>query len=161
MNYKTLSLFCFLLFLDQLATAQQTERRYLSGTGHDKTVSWQFYCTAGQNSGKWTTIPVPSNWELQGFGKYNYGFAKDSSRGKEQGLYKHEFQVPVAWKGKRIHLVFEGAMTDTEVKINGKSAGQHTGGRITLSGTAYRICSTTALGIYWRLRYRNTRRIAP
>ncbi|WP_317165830.1 glycoside hydrolase family 2 TIM barrel-domain containing protein [Spirosoma arboris] len=107
----------------QLAIAQQTEKRYLSGTGNDHTVPWQFYCTAGQNSGKWTTIPVPSNWELQGFGKYNYGFAKDSSRGKEQGLYKHEFQVPASWKGKRINLVFEGAMTDTEVKINGQSAG--------------------------------------
>lgn len=112
-----------LLSLAQLATAQQTEKRYLSGTGNDNTVSWQFYCTAGQNSGKWTTIPVPSNWELQGFGKYNYGFAKDSARGKEQGLYKYEFQVPASWKGKRINLVFEGAMTDTEVKINGKSAG--------------------------------------
>ncbi|MBO0947901.1 glycoside hydrolase family 2 TIM barrel-domain containing protein [Fibrella forsythiae] len=123
MNPKTLSLFCSLLFLAQLATAQQTERRYLSGTGNDHTVNWSFYCTAGQNSGKWTTIPVPSNWELQGFGKYNYGFAKDSSRGKEQGLYKHDFQVPAAWKGKRINLVFEGAMTDTDVKINGKSAG--------------------------------------
>ncbi|QDK80620.1 glycoside hydrolase family 2 [Spirosoma sp. KCTC 42546] len=117
-------LIALLLSLTQLTLAQQTEKRYLSGTGNSTTENWQFYCTAGQNSGKWTTIPVPSNWELQGFGKYNYGFAKDSSRGKEQGLYKYEFQVPASWKGKHINLVFEGAMTDTEVKINGKSAGQ-------------------------------------
>ena len=113
----------FLLLIAQVVTAQQTEKRYLSGTGNDRTVTWEFYCTAGRNSGKWTTIPVPSNWEVQGFGKYNYGFAKDSSRGKEQGLYKHDFQAPASWKGKRINLVFEGVMTDTEVKINGKSAG--------------------------------------
>lgn len=123
MNNRFLIVFGFLLSFAQLATAQQTEKHYLSGTGNDHTVPWQFFCTAGQNSGKWTTIPVPSNWEVQGFGKYNYGFAKDSSRGKEQGLYKHEFQVPATWKGKRINLVFEGVMTDTEVKINGKSAG--------------------------------------
>ena len=121
MKYKLLLV--ILLFLAQLSKAQQTEKRYLSGTGNDNTVNWQFYCTAGQNSGKWTTIPVPSNWELQGFGKYNYGFAKDSVKGKEQGLYKYEFQAPAAWKGKRVNLVFEGAMTDTEVKLNGKSAG--------------------------------------
>jgi hypothetical protein len=103
--------------------AQLTELQYLSGTGSDKTVNWQFFCTAGRNSGKWTTIPVPSNWELQGFGKYNYGHDKDSVRGKEQGLYKHNFTVPANWQGKTINLVFEGSMTDTEVKINGQSAG--------------------------------------
>jgi beta-galactosidase/beta-glucuronidase len=100
--------------------AQQREQLYLSGTGNDHTVKWDFFCTAGMNSDKWTTIPVPSNWELQGFGKYDYGFAKDSVRGKEQGLYKHSFKVPAAWKGKKINIVFEGVMTDAEVKINGK-----------------------------------------
>ncbi|HAK75844.1 MAG TPA: glycoside hydrolase family 2 [Runella sp.] len=103
--------------------AQTTVKKYLSGTGNDNTVNWDFFCTSGRNSGKWTTIPVPSNWELQGFGKYNYGFAKDSSRGKEQGLYKYTFQAPASWQGQKINLVFEGVMTDTEVKINGKSAG--------------------------------------
>lgn len=117
----------YLLFLSiwlvSLAQAQQTRKHYLSGTGSDQTVNWQFYCTAGQNSGKWTTIPVPSNWELQGFGKYNYGFNRDSSKGREQGLYKYTFAVPAAWKNKKINLVFEGVMTDTEVKINGTLAG--------------------------------------
>lgn len=112
-----------LLMLFSTARAQQTEQLYLSGTGNDDTVKWEFFCTAGMNSGKWTSIAVPSNWELQGFGKYDYGFAKDSVRGKEQGLYQYNFKVPAAWKGKKINIVFEGAMTDTEVKINGQSAG--------------------------------------
>ncbi|WP_121811194.1 glycoside hydrolase family 2 protein [Mucilaginibacter kameinonensis] len=102
---------------------QETQKLFLSGTGSDHTVNWQFYCTAGNNSGKWTTIPVPSNWEFQGFGKYNYGLAKDSLKGKEQGLYKYEFKVPASWQGKAINIVFDGSMTDTEVKLNGKSAG--------------------------------------
>ncbi|NII82663.1 MULTISPECIES: glycoside hydrolase family 2 protein [unclassified Pedobacter] len=104
--------------------AQQTEKLYLSGTGNDNTVNWDFFCTAGANSGKWTTIPVPSNWELQGFGKYNYGFNKEENKGKEQGLYKYTFKVPTDWKNRKINVVFEGSMTDTEVKINGKSAGE-------------------------------------
>jgi beta-galactosidase/beta-glucuronidase len=104
--------------------SQQTEKIYLSGTGNDNTKNWEFFCTAGMNSGKWTTIPVPSCWELQGFGKYDYGFAKDSVRGKEKGLYKYSFNVPSAWKNKIVKIVFEGSMTDTEVKINGKSAGE-------------------------------------
>jgi hypothetical protein len=100
-----------------------TETVFLSGRGNDDMVKWDFFCTAGQNSGRWTKIGVPSNWELQGFGKYDYGFKPDSLRGKEKGLYKRTFKVPSGWKGKKINLVFEGSMTDTEVKINGKSAG--------------------------------------
>jgi hypothetical protein len=104
-------------------TAQQTEKLYLSGRGNDDMVSWDFMVTGGMNAGKWTSIGVPSCWELQGFGKYDYGFARDSVRGKEKGLYKHRFEVPANWKGKTIHIVFEGVMTDAEVKINGKLAG--------------------------------------
>ena len=106
-----------------LLQAQETVIQYLSGTGNDHTVNWQFYCTDGRNAGKWTTIPVPSCWELQGFGKYDYGFAKDSIRGKEKGIYRYSFSVPVAWKNKAVNLVFEGVMTDAEVTVNGKPAG--------------------------------------
>jgi hypothetical protein len=106
------------------ANAQQTETLMLSGTGSDKTVNWEFFCTAGRNSGKWTTIPVPSNWEQQGFGGYNYGHDKDSVRHREKGMYKYRFDIPAAWKNKTVQIVFEGSMTDTEVKINGKSAGE-------------------------------------
>jgi len=83
-------------------------------------------------SGQWNTIPVPSNWELQGFGTYNYGHDwrnEDIKLGKETGLYKYEFDVPAAWRGQSIKIVFEGSMTDTRVKINGKPAGEmHQGG---------------------------------
>ncbi|KLT64411.1 glycoside hydrolase family 2 [Pedobacter sp. BMA] len=122
MRLRFILFFCLLIMFDALK-AQQTEKLYLSGTGNDQTVNWEFFCTEGANSGKWTTIPVPSNWELQGFGKYNYGFNKEANKGKEQGLYKYRFKVPGDWKSKIIRIVFEGSMTDTEVKINGKLAG--------------------------------------
>ena len=39
------------------------------------------------------------------------------------------FQIPAAWNGRDIHIVFEAAMTDTTVTINGQSAGPtHQGG---------------------------------
>jgi hypothetical protein len=46
---------------------------------------------------------VPSCWELQGFGKYDYGFAKDSIRGKEKGMYKYSFDVPAKWRLKKVN----------------------------------------------------------
>jgi hypothetical protein len=103
--------------------SQKTERVYLSGTGTDDAIHWEFYCTDGSHAGKWTTIAVPSNWEQCGFGTYNYGLVKDSLRSKEKGYYKHRFSVPAEWQGRSVSIVFEGSMTDTEVKINGTLAG--------------------------------------
>jgi len=125
MRFACFKIWIVLLFIISGLTsrAQETQKLFLSGTGSDHTVNWQFFCSGGNNSGKWTTIPVPSNWEFQGFGKYNYGLAKDSLKGKEQGLYKYEFNVPASWQGKAVNIVFDGSMTDTEVKLNGKSAG--------------------------------------
>ncbi|MDQ1143108.1 glycoside hydrolase family 2 protein [Pedobacter agri] len=122
MRTRFILFFCLIIMFGRVE-AQQTEKLYLSGTGNDNTVNWDFFCTEGMNAGKWTTIPVPSNWELQGFGKYNYGFNKETNKGREQGLYKYKFTVPTAWKNQKINIVFEGSMTDTEVKINGKLAG--------------------------------------
>lgn len=124
-NIKIMRHIVYLFFLITAVQlqAQQTEVQYLSGLGNDDMVSWDFMITGGMNAGKWSKIGVPSCWELQGFGKYDYGFAKDSVRGKESGLYKKTFAVPASWKGKGIHIVFEGVMTDAAVKVNGKLAG--------------------------------------
>lgn len=111
--------FCAFSFV---SVAQKTEIQYLSGTDKDHTVMWDFFCTKGSNSGKWATIQVPSHWEFQGFGAYNYG-QNEKVFNDEKGLYKYQFTVPKNWNKKKIFLVFEGSMTDTEVKVNGKSAG--------------------------------------
>ncbi|WP_338391260.1 glycoside hydrolase family 2 TIM barrel-domain containing protein [Fulvitalea axinellae] len=118
---RRLLLLSFLTVFALASWAQTSETVYLSGTDKDNTVRWDFFCTEGQNSGKWTTIPVPSCWESQGFGNYNYG--QDKEKSSEKGLYKHKFTVPNSWKNKKINIVFEGSMTDTEVKINGRLAG--------------------------------------
>ncbi|HEX7848029.1 MAG TPA: glycoside hydrolase family 2 TIM barrel-domain containing protein, partial [Chitinophagaceae bacterium] len=123
-------LFIAFAVLYALAGVAQTKQlQYLSGTDAAHTVQWDFFCTAGHNSGEWKKIQVPSCWEQQGFGNYNYGRdyktnGKNSRFYDEKGMYKYQFKVPAAWKGKNVNIVFDGSMTDTEVKINGRSAGE-------------------------------------
>ena len=103
-------------------SAAETQRLYLSGRDKDNTVPWRFFCTSGANSGVWTNLPVPSQWDVKGFGTLTY--KKDATNAwGERGLYEHDFAVPADWIGKRVFLVFEGVMTDTTAKLNGESVG--------------------------------------
>jgi hypothetical protein len=73
---KIIPLVLLLFGLNGLPSFGQQEQRqvlFLSGTDNEQTVTWDFFCTGGRNSGRWTTIQVPSCWEQQGFGTYNYG----------------------------------------------------------------------------------------
>jgi len=109
------------------------------GEAGEAPVYWDFKLDTGRGSpGKvqaWSRIAVPSCWEQQGFGAYYYG---TQGRGKpdddpliprETGTYRREFQLPASWAGLDVHILFEAAMTDTSVAINGQSAGPaHQGG---------------------------------
>lgn len=118
----------------QKGAVPETKRHYLSGKGANDAVKWDFFCTDGNNSNKWSKIDVPSSWETQGFGQYQYGitfYGKPFPEGiaKEEGQYKYEFDAPEEWRNHNIRLVFEASMTDTEVKLNGRKAGdKHQGG---------------------------------
>jgi len=134
---------CLLLFSLVAGTAAAAPRAkstwimFLSGQGKDDAVLWDFFCTGGRNSGIWTKIPVPSCWELQGFGTYDYGVWHRGNAGNpnppplpdEQGRYRREFAPPAEWQGRVVRLIFEGVLTDTEVRVNGQLAGPvHQGG---------------------------------
>ena len=139
---RTFFFFAFFYYLFCPIRAQETERQYLSGHGCDDMVQWDFLCTDGRNSGnatphsdhgseKWTKIGVPSCWELQGFGTYQYGmrfYGKATPEGiaDEKGQYKTEFMLPQEWAGRQIQLVFEAAFTEIHVQINGRKAGNGT-----------------------------------
>src|SRR5919107_4200857 len=87
--------------------SSQTQFKYLSGTGKDDAVLWDFYCTAGGRSGAWAKIPVPSNWEQHGFGAYNFGRPYDEKKNpiaREQGRYCLRFNVPAAWRGRVVRI---------------------------------------------------------
>lgn len=120
------SFIVLLWILAHQLSAQTTEIQYLSGRGYDDAADWEFFCTEGRNSGKWTSIKVPSCWELQGFGTYQYGmpfYGKANPPGiaVEQGKYKRRFKLPAEWEGRIIRIVFDGVMTDCEAQINGRS----------------------------------------
>ncbi len=119
-----------IVFVASVARAAETETQYLSGLGKDDPVKWEFSCDKGQNAGKWSTIGVPSNWELQGFGIYTYGrIAPAGGWPRVHGIYKRRFTTPATWRDKAVFVRFEGVMTDAQVLINGQQAGpMHQGG---------------------------------
>jgi len=130
MSRKLLIIYSLLLTYQLVSGAPENQKQvlFLSGKGAFNTKTWDFFCTEGRNSGVWTKIEVPSCWEQQGFGNYEYGrnsysFGPKYIYAKEKGIYKYTFQVPADWKNKEVNIVFDGSMTDTEVKINGKLAG--------------------------------------
>ncbi|GLB51246.1 beta-galactosidase [Neptunitalea chrysea] len=126
-------LLLFTLGLAQSLLAQETTTIMLSGTDFEHPVTWDFKVTDGQHSNEWSTINVPSQWETESFGTYTYGRwyreLNQKEPSKEEGFYTYKFSVPTNYKNQKVIIHFGGAMTDTEVKINGKLAGPiHQGG---------------------------------
>lgn len=120
----------FIIFLlnVQFLCAQETIRHYLSGTDKDNTEKWDFMITSGRNSNCWTKISVPSCWETQGFGTFYYGW-EEPETSDETGYYRYSFKADKTWQEQSVQIVFEGSMTDTEVKLNGNLVGEaHEGG---------------------------------
>src|ERR1044071_2723164 len=83
----------FLILLAvMVARGQDTYRLYLSGVGKDDAVPWKFMCTSGAHSAVWTNLPVPSQWDMQGFGTLSY--QRDTTEAlDERGLYERDFTV--------------------------------------------------------------------
>jgi len=75
--------------------SQDSEIFYLSGRDSDNPVEWDFMVTGGRKANEWSKIQVPSNWELKGFGTYNYGH--DENKADEKGIYKFHFEASENW----------------------------------------------------------------
>ena len=90
----------------------------------------------------WKDIPVPANWQMQGYGtpyyrNNGYTFQKDWPRVLTEpptnytayverdpvGSYRREFEVPAAWSGRRIFLKFDGVDSAFFLWINGQKVG--------------------------------------
>lgn len=129
MVYNIKSTFLVILVSFVILSSHAQTKTYLSGTYADTAVDWGFKISEGRNSGHWTTIPVPSNWETKGFGYYTYGQDhKDYKTKPEIGFYKHQFDFK-SQQDKRYFIVFQGSMTETTVVLNGKQIGEtHVGG---------------------------------
>ena len=80
----------------------------------------------------WPTIPVPSNWEMEGYEypiytNIKYPHAKTPPFIQEQynpvGSYKRTFSVPRDWDGKNIYLHFGAAGSAMYVWVNEQLVG--------------------------------------
>lgn len=92
----------------------------------------------------WKEIPVPSNWEMQGYGtpiytNITYPFKNDppfissepgytnETEPNPVGSYRRNFNVPAAWNGKTIYLRFDGVYSAMYVWVNGVKVGYSQG----------------------------------
>jgi hypothetical protein len=75
-----------------------------------------FYQTTFSDS-DWKEITVPSHWMMEGF---------DAKTGV--GGYRRRVEIPPAFRGRRIKLVFDGVYSGAEVWLNGVRIGSHEGG---------------------------------
>ncbi|KQW42484.1 MULTISPECIES: glycoside hydrolase family 2 protein [unclassified Roseateles] len=106
----------------------RTATLMLTGSGPDDAVAWDFTISGGRRAGEKARILVPSNWQQQGFGSYQYGYDK-GPRVADSAVYKRRFSVPADWTGRTVRVVFDAVMTDTLVKVNGNVVGpMHQGG---------------------------------
>lgn len=81
----------------------------------------------------WKTIPVPSNWQLQGYGiplyvNVQYPFPADDMpcvphETNEVGCYRTTFILPEGWQGRQVFVVFGGADSALYVWVNGQMVG--------------------------------------
>ncbi|MDR1557211.1 MAG: DUF4981 domain-containing protein [Tannerellaceae bacterium] len=88
------------------------------------------------NDKGWVSLPVPSNWEMYGYGdklfrnvhapfKANPPFVPREYN--PTGAYRRTFSLPPAWKGKEVFLRFEKVASASFVWINGQEVGYNEG----------------------------------
>ncbi len=75
------------------------------------------------NDASFATIPVPANWEVEGFSKPTYDQPDDAV-----GLYRRVMNVPASFAGQRVVWHFDGVFDTAEVFINGRRVGYHESG---------------------------------
>ncbi|MCK5862170.1 MAG: hypothetical protein KAH38_06780, partial [Candidatus Hydrogenedentes bacterium] len=91
----------------------------------------EFY-GVGYDDSTWDRIPVPSNWEMQGYGmpiylNVDYPFPADPPHIPHEdnpvGSYRTCFTVPDDWSGKQVFLQFGGVYSAFYLWVNGHKVG--------------------------------------
>lgn len=96
-----------------------------------------FYKTDFDDS-SWKTIPVPSNWEIHGYGtaiytNVTYPFPKNPPNVPHNdnpvGSYLKEFALPAHFTNKETFLTFDGVSSAFYLWVNGQKVGYSQGSR--------------------------------
>jgi hypothetical protein len=96
-------IFTLLCVCSQLLFSQSKEIQFLTGKDAEHTKEWDFWINGGRKSGSWSKIRVPSQWEQQGFGSYNYGrdyvtYGKNLNLTTKQVYISTNFPFPIPGK---------------------------------------------------------------
>ena len=92
----------------------------------------------GYDDSAWDEIPVPSNWELLGYGypvyrDESYSFPANPPFVPEDdnpvGSYRRSFEIPSRWDGNEVFLRFDGVYSAFYVWVNGAFVGYSEGSR--------------------------------
>jgi beta-galactosidase len=87
------------------------------------------------NDSDWDTIPVPSNIEMQGYGIPIYTNSRypwndrlrppvtPAESNNHVGSYRHTFEVPRDWNGRRVYIGFDGVNSFFYLWVNGRKVG--------------------------------------
>ncbi|TWU27712.1 glycoside hydrolase family 2 TIM barrel-domain containing protein [Bythopirellula polymerisocia] len=108
----------------------------------------QGFFVPGYDDSKWPVIPVPSNWEMHGYGtpiyiSAGYPFRIDPPRVTSEpdpkytsfaernpvGSYRRDFTLSEKWDGRRVFLHFAGVDSAVYVWVNGHAVGYSQGSR--------------------------------
>ncbi len=95
-----------------------------------------------KNNSKWDDTQVPSNWQLQGDGKYDppvftnikYPFEPNPPYVPKEynpvGVYKKSFIVPADWDEQQVFIHFGGVQSAMYLWVNGRKVGYHEDGML-------------------------------
>ncbi len=85
------------------------------------------------DSSHWNLLPVPSNWQVMGYGlpRYvnpDYAFDKTNppyipQETNETGSYRRTFNIPADWQGRQVFIVFDGVDSAFYLWVNGEQVG--------------------------------------
>lgn len=148
MPYKTLS---------QALKGKRLSSPYAKSLNGDWQFHWSpdpsgrplgFYKT-DYDASDWETIPVPSNWQVHGYGIPNYLCASfpiavdppnvmktppekyNTFRERNDvGCYRTAFEVPASWDGRRLFINFNGVDSAFYLWINGRKVGFSVNSRV-------------------------------
>ncbi len=136
------NLLSIFLILTQVSFSQVREVQELD-------TNWKFQKTSQENAfevnfddSKWETVTVPHDWAIYGpfdkeIDKQSVAIVQNGEKvasektGRTGSLphigmawYRNKFTVPQYEKGKKVILLFEGAMSEPEVFLNGEKVGK-------------------------------------
>jgi beta-galactosidase len=85
------------------------------------------FVSADANAADWSNIPVPANWEIEGFSIPTYQ-ERSGRLSDDIGLYRRTMDVPATFAGQKVLWHFDGAYDGAEVFVNGQRCGYHESG---------------------------------